>query len=291
MEFFEYIDIMNQPYEIHDEQVLTDTFYIRPHWHYFVEMLLITKGSIQLDCEHLSYIANAGDFLLIPPRMVHRIRHNHIFPSRYDVIKFDVNSIRMSSVYLPQIRRTLDQLLTNRQILFPAQEAKHTYIHAFNHIATELQSKQFGYEANVFNSLCMILLQLVRDLPADSRLASSLSVNGQYTDFFSAVLEYIDQHSAQSIQVTDLAKKSGMCYSNFAKRFKETYGRSCKEYIEYVKVSKAEELILYSQFDLNYIAQATGFADTSHMIRTYKKFKNETPKQARLRVNLHIDIN
>ena len=72
-----------------------------------------------------------------------------------------------------------------------------------------------------------------------------------------------------------------MSYSYFAKRFRETYGRSCKEYISYVRVSKAQEYLLHTDYDLNYIAMECGFFDCSHFIRTYKKWKGITPKQAR----------
>ena len=82
----------------------------------------------------------------------------------------------------------------------------------------------------------------------------------------------------------ELANRCGMSYSNFAKVFKEQFGRSCKEYLEYIRISKAEELVLYSDYDISYIAQETGFADSSHFIRIYKKFKEETPKQARMKL-------
>ena len=57
---------------------------------------------------------------------------------------------------------------------------------------------------------------------------------------------------------------------------------SCKEYIEYIRVTKAEDLLLFSDYDLTYISQETGFSDCSHMIKTFRKYKNITPKQYRL---------
>lgn len=70
-------------------------------------------------------------------------------------------------------------------------------------------------------------------------------------------------------------------YSHFAKLFRENYGRSCKEYIEYIRMNKAQDLLLNSYFDINYIAQETGFYDCSHFIRQYKKWRGITPKQER----------
>ena len=55
-----------------------------------------------------------------------------------------------------------------------------------------------------------------------------------------------------------------------------------QEYIEYIRVTKAEDLLLFSDYDLTYISQETGFSDCSHMIKTFRKYKNITPKQYRL---------
>ena len=136
---------------------------------------------------------------------------------------------------------------------------------------------------NIYANLSVMLIQMVRSWEeGDTALTEEKKEEGTSV-FFANILEYIDTHSFETIQVQELAEKSGMSYSNFARLFKKQYGRSCKEYIEYIRIAKAEELVLYSDFDISYIAQEAGFADTSHFIRIYKKFKGETPKQARLK--------
>lgn len=77
-----------------------------------------------------------------------------------------------------------------------------------------------------------------------------------------------------------------MSYSHFAKLFRENYGRSCKEYITYIRLNKAQDLLLHTDYDLNYIALETGFFDCSHFIRKYKKWRGVTPKQERMKKHL-----
>ena len=81
--------------------------------------------------------------------------------------------------------------------------------------------------------------------------------------------------------MADLARMCHMSYSNFAKVFWENYGRSCKEYIQYIRLNKAQNLLLNPDFDLDYIAQETGFCDCSYFIRQYKKWRGITPGQER----------
>ena len=73
-----------------------------------------------------------------------------------------------------------------------------------------------------------------------------------------------------------------MSYSYFAKKFHELYGQSYKDYIEFIKLSKVKALLLFTNFDLNYISQETVFSDCSHLIRTFRKKTGITPKQFRI---------
>ena len=95
------------------------------------------------------------------------------------------------------------------------------------------------------------------------------------------IIEYIDEHSGDNIPVSELAKMCNMSYSYFAKEFKSMYGQSCKEYIEFIKLSKAENLLLFTNSDLNFISEETGFADCSHFIRVFKRRYGMTPKKYR----------
>ena len=99
------------------------------------------------------------------------------------------------------------------------------------------------------------------------------------TDSIHAVTAYIDAHAGEALRVEDLADMCNMSYSYFAKNFKRHYGRSCKEYIEFIRVNKAVDLLLFTDFDLSYISQETGFSDSSHLIKTFRKWKGVTPKQ------------
>lgn len=284
MKIFEYIDVMNTPYQIYMEEVKDLSFMVKGHWHYFIEILYVTRGSIQVDCGKYRYTLNEGAVIVLPPKLLHRIQANRRIPSAYAVVKFDINTIKIPGVYLPKIRMLLSGIDEKKPMIFPReQQEKYGFGFCIQNCLEEISGRRFGYELNIYSNLSAILIQMVRIAEEKGVLLTEEKERGTASVFFTNILEYIDIHSYESIQVQELAEKSGMSYSNFARLFKKQYGRSCKEYIEYIRISKAEELVLYSDFDISYIAQETGFADTSHFIRIYKKFKGETPKQARLK--------
>lgn len=291
MQLFEYIDVLNTPYEIHTEEINDNDFYIKPHWHYFIEILYMIEGQISVECNGLARFLNCGDLLIIQAHTLHQIKSTNLLPARYDVIKFDLKFLKIPRAYSPYFRYIFSNTQENGTLFYPQKLIAETPVSdLIENCIDELRNRQFAYELNVQSNLSKLLVILIR-LIENNRIYENSTNEEQINSFFFNVLEYIDAHSSETLHVHNLAKLSGMSYSNFAKKFKKQYGRSCKEYIEYIKISKAEEMVIYTEFDFNYIAQETGFSDYSHLIRTYKKFKNETPRQARLAAGYHNPSN
>ena len=82
--------------------------------------------------------------------------------------------------------------------------------------------------------------------------------------------------------VAELAEKFHMSYSYFAAIFKEYYGQTCKEMVLTVRLQKAEDLLQFTDFDLTYISQETGFCDCSHFIKAFKQKYGVTPRKYRM---------
>ena len=97
------------------------------------------------------------------------------------------------------------------------------------------------------------------------------------------ILEYIDNHIGESLKIEELASMCNMSYSHFAKEFKQLYGQTCKDYILSAKIHRAEDLLQFTDYDLNYISQEIGFSDCSHFIKYFKQFHKITPKQYRMK--------
>lgn len=282
MQLFEYMDILNHPYEIHVEKVDQLPFSIASHWHYYGEMLYVTQGEIEVRCADGSFLVKEGELILIAPQGLHSILTVSAAPIRYVVIKFDTTALQIPHIYMTRLHLAFQALSHPGAFVFPRHQLEDTLVKEL--LLNSLKEQEhfaFAWDYSIQAALSMVVTCLYRILQETIDCSDQqLPKKTQY--FFYDTLEYIDSHSSQNISVSDLARRSGMSYSNFAKQFKKQFGRTCKEYIEYVRVSKAEEMVLYSDYDLNFIAQENGFADCSHLIRVYKKFKGQTPKQMRM---------
>lgn len=296
-DLFEYCDVLNAPFQAFSGDWKT----VRPHWHYFTEMVYLVRGNLTVEIEGRTYTMEAGDMAIFFPKQIHAFMDypENKYPLAgtetaeegnrdglfFYVIKFDEMILSNTTPGSPKLPRILGNITREKQRmnLVQAQDLRFNPVKLFfENCIWEVKHREFGYDIKVASTISLIITELVRIWMRHGLeiCANSSSDQFSYNDF--SVLEYIDSHSADMINIEELAQKCGMCYSNFAKHFKAQFGRTCKEYIEFVRVCKADTMLLYTDRTLDYISQETGFTDASHFIRTYKKIRGITPKQRRM---------
>ena len=279
MQIFEYIDALNQPYDIFYSHSVDSPL----HWHYYSEIIYMEKGSITVECNDEKLILNEGELCYFYPLQLHGITKAKDDDVTYAVIKFDIHTLNIPSAYLTKmfdyfLRRTKEEdlcLVLNRE-----ESSSKMLPQMIDLIVEEYRNKNEFYMLNIQANIQNLLIFMARNLKKDIRVFQKKQTESDFSFFH--ILEYIDMHSGESLEIQELARMCHLSYSNFARLFRKKYGRSCKEYINYIRLNKAQYLLLNSEYDLNYIATETGFFDCSHFIRTYKKWKGITPKQERI---------
>jgi len=283
---FEPGDMLNAPYEAFLFDTKKAGFPVRPHWHYYMELLYMVEGTALVESDEKQYILHPGDMAVLPPKSIHAIYNEPDKKEflKYYVIKFDLNRFHENIGYVPQLKSAVLQAMNNDAVsfYFSSEELSRYAITEFiNGCAVEIHTRFYGYYMMMHSYLNCILVSMLR-IWRERGFTPSYEVTTLSDNSIETITEYIDAHSDQPLKVEQLATRCNMSYSFFAKKFKQLYGRSCKEYIEYIRVIKTEDMLLFTDYDLTYISQATGFADCSHMIKTFRKYKNITPKQFRL---------
>ncbi|MGN1417532.1 MAG: helix-turn-helix domain-containing protein [Oscillospiraceae bacterium] len=286
---FEYGDILNHPYWAYYCRSDREPFPIRPHWHYYAEILYVLEGSAAIIIDGREYIAHENDLVLFHPEAVHSL--DNADPSgallKCSVVQFDISRLVISNSYSPKLRTIFRAARNDERCVsvFPADTYEHERIRGILYrLIWEMEHMGYGYDLMMHSHLCILMLDILRYWQKAGFSTDSITeADTEDEQTIRSVTEYIDAHSSESLTVARLAELCGMSYSNFAKQFKILYGQSCHEYIEHIRVCKAEDLLLFTNHDLNYISQETGFSDCSHMIKTFRRLNGITPKQFRMK--------
>jgi len=94
---------------------------------------------------------------------------------------------------------------------------------------------------------------------------------------------YVDKHYREKIYLNDIANQLALSPSYLSRRFSDEMGISLQNYIVQVRVERAANLLLYSEEDISKISDYVNFPSQSYFCKAFKKFKNMTPKEYRMR--------
>ncbi|MGL6058072.1 MAG: response regulator transcription factor [Culicoidibacterales bacterium] len=102
-----------------------------------------------------------------------------------------------------------------------------------------------------------------------------------YTPIIRRVMKIIEQDYNQDISLKTLSHQLNMNASYLGQIFKEEVGISFNFYINKMRMEKAQDLLLNSNWKINQIAQHVGFQDNSYFYRKFKNYYGYCPNTVR----------
>lgn len=94
------------------------------------------------------------------------------------------------------------------------------------------------------------------------------------------VLEYIDNHYGEDLTLDTLASQLCLNKEYFSRMFKKACGITIWEYLNYVRICKAEELFTTDK-TITEISNEVGFSSHTYFNRVFKKYKHQSPTDFR----------
>lgn len=123
---------------------------------------------------------------------------------------------------------------------------------------------------------------------APLRVAPLRLVEAQSTNLVTAMdrnteraLRFIRAHYAESLSVTQIAQHAGLARRTLEKRFRSALGRTPKEEIDRVRMSRIQELLVDTDDKLDTIASKTGLQDAKHLSFFFSKRQGVAPGEYR----------
>lgn len=103
------------------------------------------------------------------------------------------------------------------------------------------------------------------------------------------VLNYMDDHLAEPIDVSTMAEVVGLSRFHFVRVFKSATGRSPYQHLLHRRVARAQSMIAGGAFSLTAISKTTGFTSPTHFSTCFKRETGMTPSCYRELVQRRID--
>lgn len=281
------------PYSCHVEFSSGQDLYISPHYHYEIELLFFYSGKAFVNIGSQSFEISKNEMALINAMEVHSILVQPGSDTRYIVIMFNPSLLPSSSGTIFESKYITPFTMKGSTLkrFYSSEDLRGTFIaDQFQTILDEFSSRQYGFEFAIRLGIYNISLWILRRCYEINALCfkEGFSLSKEQTLRFEKLFDFVENHFAEEIDSSSIVDICHINYSYFARQFKLMMGRTFKEYLNFIRISQAERILLTTNLPITEIALAVGYADSSYFIKQFKKEKGISPMQ--IRKVLHREI-
>ncbi|OPJ65274.1 helix-turn-helix domain-containing protein [Clostridium oryzae] len=282
----EIINGITYNYLCHIENVVKEGNVFPAHYHNYIEILYGISGTYEVILNGKCYKFTDGDLVLINSKEVHQINSCCQKGGQYIVLRFEPEVIYNSMFYNHlQLKYVFPFILENseHQKVIKKATIESTFIpNLLYEILKEFQMEAYGYELAIQNHIGRIFLWILRYFhQANVDFMHSLLTNMSSFKCLQPSFDYVLEHFNEDLKATDMAALCNMSSSYFSRTFNEQMHMNFNEYVNYIRITEAEKLLISTTMNITEIANAVGFNTTSYFIKLFKSYKNISPKQFR----------
>lgn len=93
--------------------------------------------------------------------------------------------------------------------------------------------------------------------------------------------EYLDEHYTERITLDDLAERFFINKFYLSKIFKETYGTTVNNYLISKRITRAKQLLRFTDMTVDEVGAAVGMGDANYFSRMFRKVEGISPREYR----------
>ncbi len=282
----EMIDGISCNYFCHIHYVGEEKNSFPAHYHSYIEILYGISGMYKVLLNGEPYLFKEGDLVIINSKEVHQIDSYSSTGGKYIVLRFEPEVIynTMFQDYL-QLKYVLPFMLENakHQKVIAQSEIENTFIPKLLYeMLEEFEQRNYGYELAIKNYIGRIFLWILRYFHKQGT-DTMINVDGnrEIMKRLQPAFDYVLDHCNEEIKGPQLAKLCNMSESYFSRIFNEHMKMNLSEYINRIRITEAEKLLISTEMNITEVANAVGFSTTSYFIKLFQAYKNTSPKQFR----------
>lgn len=254
---------------------------IPPHWHEEYELVFITAGRGLAFVGGRNFPVAAGDILVIASGVVHALFADGDEPPSFYAVVFGIELL--NSCEPDTIQRRYINPLQSGALLF--RDLYHPGDPCYQHLQNALQAIRTTYHAGVAGNELLIKAELLRcwhylcvsamQQPAPERRSP------EKNELTKAMLDYIREHFAQELSLDSMAESFHLSKSQLCRFFKAQVSMTIVEYLNYIRIGTACDMLQNSNADISTVALSCGYNTISYFNRVFLRAMHCTPTQYR----------
>ncbi len=243
------------------------------------KLLYIIEGKAKMKINNREYLIEKATIVIISPYSIVEI-FDIEKPLNYIILSY--NKLHLKNI-LNNINNT-DMKIFDIVNKYDISKLNYEYANKVKKIMLEIR-EEIGDESileldidkdkdklttlKVVIKIVELLIEITRNLNSKKQ-KTSLSLS-------QTIIKYIYAHSSEKLSIMKLATIFFMSEAEVREHIDKFSSLTFKEILYKIRLQKTKELLLYTELNLDEIAETVGFVDGSHITKIWKLKKNMTP--------------
>ena len=239
------------------------------HYHDELECIAIHEGELTAVVDNVSYHAKKGDVIFINSGVPHATYSETDQTSSLIQIK-ESNFINSELSRTVKYSAKLSSLAETKAKVINSPEL----FSIIDEITTENEKKLPSYEVYIKGGIykllgCLCRMGILQD--------ASTVYNTKEAKKIIPVLDYVNKNYNEEIALETVCAMLSFAPSYFCRIFKSATGATFTEYLNFVRICRAEKLLNETELSILEISESVGFSSVSYFNRIFKRYRSCSP--------------
>ena len=252
------------------------------HWHSEFELNRILQGAGEFICGDEHFTAREGEFLLIPPNMLHAAYPLENHELVYQVLVFHPAMIGANTndrCTIECIRPFMNNSIQVSGAIGPDSpnyaEVKLSVDNIFSCVFGNLPELDLLLKSELLRLFWLL------NQTANTTISDDTSIS--YSELVRPALDYMMNNLQETISIDHLADISHLSKSYFMNCFKKAVGMGAIEHLTHLRINAACDALSDTNKMVSEIAFTCGYCNLSNFNRQFKQIMGCSPKEYRKR--------
>lgn len=251
---------------------------VSPHNHLFFELTYILDGTVSHTIDGRKSTLYPGDYFIMD------YGSTHSYETSGDATFSNLDCLFLPELIDPGLRNNESlQDIFSHYLIFcnlqalpvsPTQMTFHdtdgTVLNILRRMQAESETKAPGYREMIRCHLIEIILLTIRRIDNASVAYGKNSVSAY-------LVNYIAEHYAENISLTELAFQLHYSLPYVSKCFKDETGMTFVAYLQSYRIRQASRMLLSTKLSIPEIAEAVGYRDVKFFTQIFKAATGQSP--------------
>ncbi len=252
------------------------------HFHNLIEIGYCHYGAGELVIEEDQYRFGAGMVSCIPANFLHVTKSDNNVRAFWEYLYISpADILKQQGKPMQETRNIIDAV--NRSAFFIKVEENPIFVTLIRAIFEEMQNKNTYYRECVGGLAYTLLYEIARFNGRGN--AQSCGKNNSLQ--LENAIEYVERNYPNNFKIADLANECHMSETHFRRVFQEKMNMTPVEYVNFVRVKKACELIDKTDISMEDVAEKVEFITPSTFNRNFRRIIGTSPYQWKKRPDNH----